>query len=403
MHLTRSSRVDPAPARLDRVDSGDMSVTSSTVRSVVFTGKGGDPRWLGATLRLRVDEPSAAVSDMAATSFLGGNHALQRELVHLTHGDAGGLDQRLVAKEGRELVPAIRATHAVPPPGTVTGDAVIVELRPGSGLRELYGQPGSFSVNESGALRANQAARTGKYNARDFFSNRPARLRQALWALTGDQQDRLCIKSGEQVIFPVDTGTTATLDAQLQLLGLGGLSTVIETVAALCEGEGAPLLTRLTQAQCTSADVASASAAQSLHASLAEHSSGKGGEPLLSQEALGQATARGFWTLPADESGMKIRHREAAQLLERARRELWSEGSASRAVLETEIRKYLCLYWLGVAATEAVLRVTFVRSSDKDVSQSALYGHGFKPVIAVPGFWCRLELTDVEVPANGSL
>lgn len=37
-----------------------------------------------------------------------------------------------------------------------------------------------------------------------------------------------------------------------------------------------------------------------------------------------------YWSLPADQSGMHLREREAERLLDRAKREMWQDGSASR-------------------------------------------------------------------------
>merc|ERR1712151_506193 len=76
---------------------------------------------------------------------------------------------------------------------------------------------------------------------------------------------------------------------------------------------------------------------------------------LTSPSALDSALRRGFWTLTADESGKSTREREGERLLERARRELWVEGSASRRELEKQIQIFLTRYLLGVAAINARL------------------------------------------------
>eukprot|EP00913_Durusdinium_trenchii_P029497 g27649.t1 len=73
---------------------------------------------------------------------------------------------------------------------------------------------------------------------------------------------------------------------------------------------------------------------------------------------------RGYWSLPADQSGLHSREREAERLLDRAKREMWQEGSQSRLELEKQIRKFLCLHLLGDAACEVRLRINLVRPSD---------------------------------------
>merc|ERR1712151_1372386 len=83
---------------------------------------------------------------------------------------------------------------------------------------------------------------------------------------------------------------------------------------------------------------------------------------LTSPSALDSALRRGFWTLAADESGKNTREREGERLLERAKRELWVEGSASRRELETQIQAFLCLNLLGRAASDAILQFSIIKA-----------------------------------------
>lgn len=119
----------------------------------------------------------------------------------------------------------------------------------------------------------------------------------------------------------------------------------------------------------------------------------------MTEARLEAALARGFWTLPADESGMHIREREGRALLERARRELWVEGSISRHELVAQISKFLCLHSLGVAAASARLRISVVRPASPAAAE-ALRSQGYAP--AAGGIWCRLHLAGLEVPLDNA-
>merc|ERR1712094_127907 len=119
---------------------------------------------------------------------------------------------------------------------------------------------------------------------------------------------------------------------------------------------------------------------------------------LTSLDALDAALRRGFWTLSADESGKNTREREGERLLERAKRELWVEGSASRRELEIQVRKFLCLNLLGRAASDVTLQCIIVKTrpgSEKNAPD------GFYPVGSE--FWCRLDVVDFEMPSEQEL
>merc|ERR1711874_929794 len=86
-----------------------------------------------------------------------------------------------------------------------------------------------------------------------------------------------------------------------------------------------------------------------------------------------------------------------------ARRELWAEESASRSLLEGEIRHYLTRYLLGLAANEACLRISLVRPAGLDsADRERLREFGFAPSPAAAsceGLWWRLHLGELELPA----
>merc|ERR1712014_155250 len=96
-----------------------------------------------------------------------------------------------------------------------------------------------------------------------------------------------------------------------------------------------------------------------------------------------------------------MREREGERLLERAQRELWAEGSASRRELEAEIRKFICLHLLGRAASDARLRLSVARlaggARDSEAANAfRALGYAPAPTLA-PGLWCRLDFVGLEV------
>merc|ERR1712203_443344 len=95
---------------------------------------------------------------------------------------------------------------------------------------------------------------------------------------------------------------------------------------------------------------------------------------------------------------MHQREREADRLLERAKRELWTDGSASRRELEAQIRIFLCRYVLGCAASQAKLRFSFIRPAEANVSAEKLRECRYVPLATVPGMWFRLDLDLLQLP-----
>mmetsp|Transcript_14912 Transcript_14912/g.24590 ORF Transcript_14912/g.24590 Transcript_14912/m.24590 type:complete len:163 (+) Transcript_14912:383-871(+) len=158
----------------------------------------------------------------------------------------------------------------------------------------------------------------------------------------------------------------------------------------------------LLRAQC-SANAATLEQARQLVEVLQQHAALPNAGSFTSSDALTAAFARGFWNLPAHDSGKTAREREGERLLERARRELWVEGSASRCELEAQVRTFLCRSLLGRAANEACVQLRFVKAT-RDAPH-ILRQLRFFPVTLAPGLelWCRLELVDFELPPEETL
>jgi len=241
-------------------------------------------------------------------------------------------------------------------------------------------------------------ARRGKFNPQDLYSTRPDHLRRGLSALSESSDGSFKVLSSGKQIFPAEGGegtpTDAALDSSLQQWGLGGgLSELLSLLCNQFQGEGAPLLAALLRAQCGSAGAIAASSARELREVLRQHQL----DEVLSVDLLEAALARGFWNLCADSSGMHTREREAERLLERARRELWQEGSASRRELEAQIRIFLLRYQLGLAAAAPKLRVHLARPRG-GLDQEALRQLGYTAAAGQPNLWVRLELDLLEMP-----
>jgi len=369
---------------------------------VVFSYAGQDPRWLGSILRLRADAPEAAVADAAATRRLGGRFAAPCEVVRLNASDVSKLGVNVDGKAGQVL--GLRIADAEPPQSVREGPTITLELRPGFGLLDLYGRPGLFRVQDDSLLRKTELARAGRYEPQDFFSTRPDRPPRALAALAGEPRGHVEVLVDGRCIFPgdgeggeADANSTAVLGEALQKLGLTGLHALLELLGASLQGEGATLLSALLRAQCCAGASLPSKAGQLWEVLEQRGVAPTAGGPPFSDEELGAVLERGFWATAADESGMHMREREAERLLERARRELWVEGSASRRELEAQIRRLLCLYALGCAASRARLQLSVVRGAEG--GEATLRRLRFAPAAGARGLWCRLELRELEVPS----
>uniref|UniRef100_A0A7S4UBS9 Inositol-pentakisphosphate 2-kinase n=1 Tax=Alexandrium monilatum TaxID=311494 RepID=A0A7S4UBS9_9DINO len=403
--LRRGNEAGPSGAdrleALERLEASEFVLLRGTAPTLIFAYVGKDPRWSGSTLRIRVDAPGAAAADAAATQRLGGRFAAPCEVVRISASDASKLGMGADCKAGSLL--GLRVADAEPPPSAREGPAIALELRLGFGLLDLYGRPGLFTVQDDSLLRKTELARSGRYNPHDLFSARPDRPQRALAALAEAPRGHLEVFADGRCIYPGSGGggaasaeAEAALTEATQKLGLGGVSTLLELLGASLQGEGAALLSALLRAQsCAGASLPSK--ARQLWEVLQQRCGPEapGGTP----EQLSAALERGFWATAADESGMHMREREAERLLERARRELWVEGSVSRRELEAQIRRFLCLYILGCAASQARLRLGVVRASPSGgEAEATLRRLRYAPLAGASGVWCRLELCELEVP-----
>lgn len=384
----------------------ELRPLGSSSSPLAFDYTGDDKNWVGTTLLLRHDH-QAITSDRAATAALGGRWAAPSEVLRLdskaVHELLGGTPGSDNSDDG---MLGLRVADAGPPADLCGSPCVRVELRPGFGLLDLYGSPDLFKVQEQSVLRRTELARAGKYNAQDIFSGRVDKVHRALNALVAEAEagstKRLRVLADG--VVPSGTGEA------LQQIGLNGSSALVDALASLLQTEGAPLLDALKRAQCC-AGASLPSRARELWEVLQMHSRTPPDTtgPPISAEELTVALARGFWTPPADESGMHLREREAERLLERSRRELWTEGSASRLELEGQIRALLCRYLLGCAASRACIRVDFLRPRESAANtavhtEAALRQLRFRPLGMQGGLWYRLELACLEVrPLERSL
>lgn len=284
---------------------------------------------------------------------------------------------------------------------------VMIDVSPGMGLVDLYGDPNQYTVQANSRLRNLESAQSGSYAAPDLYSGRRDRVRRAFAALHADQDHaRMQVWVDGSSVLKSSDGAKL-LDDALERFGLtveDGSASLYQfwdcLAGALCTGEGATLLASLLRAQ-SGAGGSTGTSARYLLEVLSRHSGDSQAalhRSLSERDALATALLRGFWTLAADESGMHSREREGERLLERARRELWAEGSASRKELEEQIRKFLAWHLIGLAATDAKLRLTLVRSDACVQSQDGLRDVRFAPITGMKGMWIRVELLEIEVP-----
>ncbi|CAK9000694.1 unnamed protein product [Durusdinium trenchii] len=273
------------------------------------------------------------------------------------------------------------------PEGVIT-----VELKPGCGLLELYGQPGLYHMQDQSLLRSAEMAKGGRYSAPDLFSGRKDRVLRALEALC----EGPTTTAGDAELQVLLDDRLASQEEAVELLklevpGANTSSPLLSIVADLLDarGEAFPMLPGILRAQC---------AGRALNASCAQlwETLGRSAPHWRpTREEMENAMKRGYWSLPADQSGLHSREREAERLLDRAKREMWQEGSQSRLELEKQIRKFLCLHLLGDAACEVRLRINLVRPSD--AQQEVLSEYRFAPLPGMPDIWCRVEMAPLHL------
>jgi len=254
--------------------------------------------------------------DLFATMRIGGAWAPECEVLRLHHVSA-----EVFGLKAEASVFCLRVADGLPQ-GVVT-----VEMKPGCGLMELYGQPGLYHMQDESLLRSAEMAKGGRYSAPDIFSGRKDRVLRALEALNLQGQ------SGDARLQVLVEDRVSTVADASEFLQLGGTtdgqttrSPLLQLVAQLLDSRGeaaSGLLPGILRAQCAG-EALNASCAQ-LNEILKSRSSVW--RPTL--EDMETALKRGYWSLPADQSGLHLREREAERLLDRAKRELWQEGSTS--------------------------------------------------------------------------
>lgn len=408
-----------AELQLEHVDAGDLQELRRTASAVTFRYVGSDAKLRGACFRIRIDDSHAISADAAGALLLATGFSQSSELVVLDAGVAAELlakcgSQSAPADGCKTRVPALKIATAAPPSEAISGSIVTLQLQPGSGLADLYGNAFAFTLQADSEMRRDELGRAGGYNARDIFSGRPDHVIRALHALAEKPKDILSISIEDNRVFPRDPPEGAAgpkphprlcTDALREALGLeGGVETLMEVFAGCLDREGKPLLIALLRAQCSAGAIVTEQA-QQLDEVLRQRAGLVEDGSLISREAFEASFKRGFWTLPADESGKTAREREGERLLERARRELWADGSASRRELEAQVRTFLSRNLLGRAANNARIQLSVVRARPERAN--LLRELRFVPS-SVPGgpgidLWCRLDLLDLEVPPERML
>ncbi|CAJ1366070.1 unnamed protein product [Effrenium voratum] len=261
---------------------------------------------------------------------------------------------------------------------------VTVELCPGCGLLELYGRPGLYHLQDQSLLHSAELAKKGTYNAPDIFSGRKDRVLRALEALEAGSEPQLQVLLDDRVASSAEGSKFLALESTSSHPLLSLLGQILDST-----GEAYNMLPLILRAQCAG-DLSSQ--ATQLQEILVKNCGPWQPKP----EDIEIALARGFWSLPADQSGMHLREREADRLLDRAKREMWRPGSISRRELETQIRNFLCLHLLGEAACRCCMRFSFVRATPS--TQDILSQNRFVPLQSAPGLWCRMEIAPLQLP-----
>eukprot|EP00931_Biecheleriopsis_adriatica_P047806 TRINITY_DN27587_c0_g1_i1.p1 TRINITY_DN27587_c0_g1~~TRINITY_DN27587_c0_g1_i1.p1 ORF type:complete len:476 (+),score=80.03 TRINITY_DN27587_c0_g1_i1:23-1429(+) len=402
--LPADSRWNLRPESLVPGDFSRVPRLSCQAEATAWAYTGSNLRWVNSTIYTRPHPGSgsdnhAAPWDSLATTRLGGRWAPTCQVVRLDAPSASFLGHQ--GKGAEAPVLALRVEEGVPPADAFEGGLVALELAPGRGLLELYGQPGLYRVQDQSLLRSSDLAKSGRYSAPDLFSGRRERVLRGLEALAEASAGEgvADAAAGKMQVLIADSVSTAGEASRMLGLasGANGAAEATPFLAAAAQlldtsGDAHALLTSLLRAQCA-AGPNMPPKAQELWEVLRRH----GTPHPLGPEDLDAALARGFFSLSADESGMRTREREAERLLERARRELWAEGSASRRELELQIRHFLSWYVLGRAASSACIRLSFLRASSSPGSQDILARHRFAQLPGTSGLWWRLDLAPLQM------
>ncbi|CAE6971517.1 unnamed protein product [Symbiodinium natans] len=392
-YLLRPDRLQPLKESFAPGSFSRLPRLCAQAGSSIWACEGSLPQWRHKTLHLRSGSYHMTALDKAATTSIAGRWAAECEVLQLQSVSATSLG----AKSSDEVL-CLRVADGCPSEA-VEGGVVTVELMPGFGLLDLYGQPGLYHVQDQSLLRSTEMAKRGRYSATDFFSGRKDRVVRALEALL-EASDKE--QSGRLQVLVNDGAATMAEAGELMQLGetpAGGPAesklSLVTVLAQLLDsrGDAYALLPMILRAQCAGGP-SLRPAASELREVLVRHS----GSWQVSAEDICTSLQRGYWSLPADQTGLHLREREAERLLERARRELWAEGSASRKELELQIRKFLCLHLVGSAACAARLRFSFARPAATPSAEGLLSAHGFSPLLGMPGLWWRLELAPLELP-----
>lgn len=416
--LLRNQGMPAEGAEVELAKASEFAFLRWEGASAVFAYCGSRAGLQSTTLRIRLEDSKAIAVDALATQQLAGRSAPATTVVQLDSSLVAGLSKQLelvrpadAARRTGRLpraaggVLALRVADAHPPPEIRDGPVVTLELRPGVGMLDLYGSPGSFSLQDDSLLRKGELARqSGRFNPPDLYSGRQQHVRRALAALFEDPQDNLAIFVGGDRVLPAAAAEGGQDAINEHVQGWGGMPVLMRSLCQVLEGEGKDLLAALQRAQCGAAGGVPSLAPQ-LRAALQRNADIT--EPLHGSRAvqlLEAAFARGFWNLPADSSGMHSREREAERLAERARRELWVPGSNSRRELEEQLCKFLFRYRLGLAASKGSLHVHLVRPAGGPSGEQTLHKLGYAPLRGqssggdAPRLWYRLELALLELP-----
>lgn len=383
----------------------DFALCSSTASIIVFEYIGSDPQWRGARLRLKTESPDGCVLDAKATQVLAGRFAEACQIVSVRAADvrglamsASGAGEDEVAAKLIELarkgdpVPCLRTLGAHLEPEAREGSEITLSLKPGVGLLDLYGRPGLYAIQSDSLLRKGSDGRRGMFSPQDFYSGRAQFARRALMTLVENPGDILTAAADGKQSFPECGSTSAHGEQHVSVQEL------LQILACSVENEGKFMIAALLRAQCGAQGGVPASVRQ-LRDVLQEKNSEVESQPSPAKEDVEAAFARGFWNLPADSSGMHAREREAERLLERARRELWTEGSNSRRELELQMHQFLLRHKVGLAASEPCLVLRAVRPIGPNAEET-LRQAGFERAASTngQGLWAKLELVTLDIP-----
>mmetsp|Transcript_60054 Transcript_60054/g.143027 ORF Transcript_60054/g.143027 Transcript_60054/m.143027 type:complete len:493 (-) Transcript_60054:42-1520(-) len=392
-------------------DAPDLAVDKKGHNMIQFRAAG------GVQLRLRGADAGWSAQqrlkstqlDITATKLLGNRFAPQMERVAL----AAPVTEKLlqIAGSSADLASKAAAVKITEPwPQAAVQNTLVVDIRPGVGLLDLYGSPDSYQVQQDSMLRSAEASKGGTYSARDFFSSRPDRVRSAVAALLrspagADARWSMTVMEGDKGHRSAASDSPEVASARLGRIGLADVDSLVDVLCmALRSAQGCELLQTLLRAQCGAGSSGGQlqGFARDLRSAMRERAGLADEEMSIpSADIVSAAFARGFWTLSADESGMHWREREGERLLERTRRELWTAGSVSRQELEMEVRKFLFRYQLGRAAAQSWLRIWLVHEPDPESSKAqSLESMGYERLDPALGLWCKCEIDLLALPLD---